>query len=195
MSLGDESWRLFTAIEIPPSAREKITAHIDHLRQAAPETRASWTRQDNLHLTLKFFGNVLVSKVENLSRAVQLAANRVSPFEMVIAGCGAFPPKGNPRVLWIGVSPDAQTACQKLFQALEEECAKAQFPLEPRPFHPHLTLARLRQPRGSRRLAELHEQLSLEAIVMDVGDVCLIRSELSSAGSRYTVVARHQLRS
>ena len=94
-------------------------------------------------------------------------------------------------MLWIGVSPD--TACQHLFQALEAECVKAGFPREPRPFHPHLTLARLREPKASRQLAELHEQLSLEPIVIDVGDVCLIRSELRSAGSRYTVVTRHKL--
>jgi 2'-5' RNA ligase len=190
-----ESWRLFIAIELPTNTRHKIQQHIDRLRRELPDARASWTREENLHFTLKFFGNVSVGKVEDLSNAIQRATTRISPFEMVIVGCGAFPPKGNPRVLWIGVSPATQTPCQNLFEALEDECAKAGMPREHRPFHPHLTLARLRQPADSRHLATLHQQTNFNPITAEVRDVCLIRSELSSAGSRYTVVARHKLMS
>ena len=75
-------------------------------------------------------------------------------------------------------------------RALEGECAKAGFPRDPRPFHPHLTIARLRQPHGSRRLAELHKEIGFDPVTVNVGDGCLIRSELRSEGSRYTVISR-----
>lgn len=194
MSKAPESWRLFIAIELPQNVRQKIKDHIDQLRTALPDARASWTREDNLHLTLKFFGDIQVTRVEALSQALLRAVTRTPRFELVIGNCGSFPPRGKPKVLWIGID-DPSTNLHKLHAALEDECAKVGFALEARPFHPHLTLARLRQPRGSRRLAELHEQIGFDPITTDVRDVCLIRSELSSSGSRYTVLAKHELMS
>lgn len=157
-----------------------------------PDVRASWTRKDNLHLTLKFLGDVPVTKVAALSEATQRAASTVEKFELVINGCGAFPPHGQPRVLWIGI----ENPCGKLAQlheALENECANAGFAREARAFHPHLTLARLRQPHGSRQLAQLHKERGFISETISVSELLVIRSELSSQGSRYTVLGRHEL--
>ena len=190
MRAKEESWRLFIAIELPPSVRQRLKSHIDHLRHAVPEARASWVREENLHLTLKFLGDTRLTKVEGFSQATQRAASRVGPFEMIIGSCGAFPTNGKPRVLWIGIEdPSGQLAL--LHQALEDECAQAGFAREQRPFHPHLTIARLRQPQGSRRLAEVHKEMGFDRETVVVSDLALIRSELRSEGSRHSVVARH----
>ena len=187
---NDESWRVFIAIELPPSLRQRLKSHIDHLRLAVPEGRASWTREKNLHLTLKFLGDSPLTKVERLSQATQRAANKIGPVEMIIGGCGAFPTNRKPRVLWIGIEdPSGQLAL--LHQALEDECAQAGFAREQRPFHPHSTIARVRQPQSSGRLAEAHKELGFDGETVVVSDLALIRSELRSEGSRHTVVASH----
>lgn len=190
----NESWRLFIAIELPAEIRHTINQHIDRLRADLPEVRASWVREQNLHLTLKFFGDTPLERIEPVSRALQAAATGMTQFEIVIRDRGAFPPRGKPSVLWIGIA-DPSANLNKLHNALENECERAGFARDARSFHPHLTIARLRGSPGARKLAELHKSTELEALRVRVHDVCLIRSELSSAGSRYTVVARHELMS
>jgi 2'-5' RNA ligase len=190
----DESWRLFIAIELPASLRARVGDHIDRLRQAVPDARASWAREENLHLTLKFLGDTPVSKIEGLSLAVKRAAAQAERFQANAGGCGAFPLRGQPRVLWIGFE-DPTAGLTNLYRALEDKCFEAGFAGEARPFHPHLTVARLRQPHGARRLGELHTQMGFDPVALDVRDVCLIRSELRREGSRYTVIGQHELKS
>jgi len=202
MSKAPESWRLFIAIELTQPVRHKIKEHIDRLRTALPDVRASWTRAENLHLTLKFLGDIPVSKVESLSQALLRAAKLATPFETVIQDCGVFPPRGKPNVLWIGIgthasgvlpSKESTSPIQWLHRTIEDECKAAGFARDQRKLHPHLTIARLRRPHGARELAELHQAIGFEPLSLKVADVCLIRSELSSAGSRYTVIARPEL--
>ena len=191
MSTPDESWRVFIAIELPASVRQKLKAHIDRLRHALPDVRASWSREDNLHLTLKFLGETPVSQIETLSQAAKRAASKALPFDLIVGGCGAFPPRGQPRVLWIGIE-DLADQLGKLQQALEAECAQAGFTREVRSFHPHLTIARLRRPQGSRQLAALHEEMGFETETVGASDLAVVRSELGSEGSRHTVISRHE---
>ena len=190
MKPPNESWRLFIGAELPATLRARVRDHIDRLRHTVPDVRASWAREENLHLTLKFLGDTPVSKVEALSQAVARAAAQVSPFSAIVGGCGAFPPRGQPRVLWIGID-DPTAGLMKLYRSLEDESFQSGFRREERPFNPHLTVARLRQPHGSRRLAEVHQQMGFAPVTLKVSDVCLVRSELRSEGSRYTVIARH----
>jgi 2'-5' RNA ligase len=192
MKPPNESWRLFIAVELPESLRAQVRDHIERLRPTVPDARASWAREESLHLTLKFLGDTPVSKVATLSSAMERAAAKVSPFEANIGGCGAFPLRGQPRVLWLGIE-DPSGNFAKLSRILEDECDLAGFSREMKPFHPHLTVARLRQPHGARQLADAHKQMGFDPALLSVRDVCLVRSELSSKGSRYTVIARHAL--
>ncbi len=190
MSTTDEFWRLFIAIELPSNVRRTLKDHIDHLRDAIPDARASWAREENLHLTLKFFGDMTLTSVERLSQATQRAASAVAPFEMIIGTSGAFPPNGQPRVLWIGIEdPSGELAV--LHEVLEDQCVQAGFARENRPYHPHLTIARLRQAQGARRLSQIHKEMGFDRESLAVTHLALIRSELLREGSRHTVVARH----
>jgi 2'-5' RNA ligase len=94
-------------------------------------------------------------------------------------------------VLWIGIE-DSAGHLAKLHQALEDECAQAGFAREPRPFHPHLTIARLRKPTGSRQLAISHQDIGFETETVGVSALAVVRSELRSEGSRHTVISRHE---
>ena len=186
-----DSWRVFIAIELPGELRHKITKHVNSLRAALPEVRASWVREENLHLTLKFIGDCHVERIEPLSTALLSAANLTTPFEIEIGGCGSFPSRGKPNVLWIGIT-DRSRRLQQLHAAIEDACAQIGFARDARSFSPHLTIARLRQAHGARELTPLHQQTQFEPYTARISSVCLMRSELSSQGSRYTVIARHE---
>jgi 2'-5' RNA ligase len=187
----DEFWRLFIAIELPPATRKRLKEHIDRLRESVPDARASWSREEHLHLTLKFLGDTPVIRAESLSLAAERVARSAYLLEIIVKGCGAFPTRGQPRVLWIGID-DPSRQLGRLQESLEDECANAGFAREQRPFHPHLTIARLRKPHGSRQLAELHKEIGFETETVAVSALTVVRSELRSEGSRHTAISRHE---
>ena len=190
--MPNNAWRMFIAIELPTEIRERITAHVHRVRKLVPDAQASWSRAENIHLTLKFLGDTSQAQVEKISEAASLSVAQFQLFKIEVAGSGAFPTRSVPKVLWIGVN-DLEGKLADLHARLEEECALMGFKKEERRFHPHLTVARLRKPQDARRLAAAHNQLQFESIEFDVSEVFVIRSELSSAGSKYTTISRHPL--
>ncbi|HEX3282518.1 MAG TPA: RNA 2',3'-cyclic phosphodiesterase [Pyrinomonadaceae bacterium] len=187
-----ETWRVFCAIELPSLAIEKISEHIKRLRAAAPDSPASWSRAENVHLTLKFIGEIPQNRVSDLSQAVANAVAGFSPFELEIKDTGSFPKHGTPRVFWIGID-DGSGQLAQLQAKLDEECLLLGFEKEARPFNPHLTIARGRKPQGARALATAHEKMGFLATKIRVKELSVIRSELSSKGSNYTTISRHTL--
>jgi len=187
-----ETYRTFIAIEISQEARIRVVEHIHYLRREAPNVRASWSRADSLHLTLKFLGNVSVSGIPAVCQAAAAAAAAIEPFELTIGGCGWFPPHGKPKVLWIGID-DPAGRLRKLQDALQARCAEAGFERDERAFHPHLTIARLRSPAGSRHLAETHKAHGFPSQQLTVSDMVVFRSELLRDGSKHTAISRHKL--
>jgi 2'-5' RNA ligase len=184
--------RVFCAIELPEEVRARAADRITRLREAVPEARASWERMEKLHITLKFVGETAPERVEVLSGAATRAAQTIQPFSLALSGAGAFPPRGIPRILWLGIEDDSGALAQ-LHSRLEDECAAAGFAREKRPFHPHLTLARIRAPQSALELARLHQEIVFEPIKFDVTNLVVMRSELGPGGSRYTLISRHEL--
>ena len=188
----NETWRVFCAIELPSLVRDHISEHITRLRKAMPDSPASWSRPENVHLTLKFVGEIPPHRVNDLSQAAAKAAAGFFPFEIVVGNTGSFPQHGTPRVLWIGVD-DNSGKLEQLQAKLEEEGQRLGFEKEARAFNPHLTIARLRKPQGARALALAHKEMGFAATEVSVMELAVIRSELSSKGSKYTVISRHAL--
>lgn len=189
---GKEFWRVFCAIELPQTARRLVLGHIARLKEKVPHAKASWARDANLHLTLKFLGEIPRASVADFSKAASLAVTRVQPFSIRLEQTGIFPTHGQPRVLWIGIN-DQSTKLAELHTHLEEESSQVGFAKETRPFHPHLTIARLRHADNARALATAHKQMEFDPLEIAVAELLVIRSELSSEGSKYTVVSRHSL--
>jgi 2'-5' RNA ligase len=184
-----EEWRTFCAIELTDEARKQLQDHVRRLREAVPEANAGWTRAENVHLTLKFFGDVAKKNLPLISEAASRAAKDYPRFQIRIGGTGVFPKPSRAQVLWIGVD-DPSGRLSTLQQRLEDEFA---FNKEDRAYRPHLTIARIRRPEGARRLAETHLQMSFKQTPITVNEIVLFRSELSSKGSRYTAISRHEL--
>ena len=187
-----EQWRVFCAIELSSVVRSGIQKHVDFLRHAAPEVQASWSRIENIHLTIKFFGSVATDRVPVISAAASRTASSFHPFTISISKAGVFPRASQPRVVWIGVD-DRKAMLAELQQRFDLECSTNGFEKEARSFSPHLTIARIRKPVGARALAEANQQLGFEPESLLVEELVVFRSELSSGGSKYTALSRHPL--
>jgi len=183
---------MFVAIELPEEIRDKLSAHARRLRELVPAAQASWSRPENIHLTLKFVGEITKDRAARLSEATARAAEHRGPLRIEIAGTGAFPTRGSPRVLWIGLN-DLEGGLTRLHEQIERESARVGFEQEARSFKPHLTLARLRKPDHAKALAAAHLEMPFEADQFTATEVLVIRSELSSSGSKYTTISRHPL--
>ena len=190
---GTEEWRVFCAIELPAEVRARLEDHMRRLRKEVPDAAASWSRVENIHLTLKFFGNVDVARIQQISEAAKRAVKEFSTFPIAVGETGVFPRPSRPQVLWIGVKDQARQL-SALQEKLESECAAEGFPKEERAYKPHLTIARLRRPEGARHLAHAHLQMKFDPIEVDVKDIVIFRSELSPKGSKYSVISAADLR-
>jgi 2'-5' RNA ligase len=186
------SWRVFCAIELPDALKARAGDFQSRVRESTPGVRASWERPEKLHLTLKFLGEIELPRVEALTRAAGRAAEGLRPFVLSVTGTGTFPPRGVPRVLWLGVE-DPSGGLARLHARLEDECARESFPREQKAFRPHLTLARLRSREGAERLGALHRETQFEAQSFTVSELVVVRSELLPGGARHTPIIRRQL--
>jgi 2'-5' RNA ligase len=176
--------RLFVALEIPSAVREKLAALIEALRAVSPQTR--WVRTENLHVTLKFIGEVPEAKLADIR--VALAGIRSDlPCTLDFRGLGFFPNEKYPRVLWAGVEapPNFRTLAADIDLAMEP----LGIPREHRPFSPHLTLSRFERtwPPEKLRVA-IHENGARDFGSLRTGKFHLIESKLKPSGAEYTTL-------
>ncbi len=190
----NNSLRLFFAVELPAEVRGRVAEHITRLQENKSSRSARWERVEKLHITLKFVGETLAARVENLTRAARKVAGEFAPFELRISETGSFPPRGAARVLWLGIE-DESGRLAALQRRLEDELAGEGFAREARRFHPHLTLARLQRASASdaKNLASAHAETKFPIAPFAVADFMLMQSELSAKGSRYSVLERFNL--
>lgn len=147
-----------------------------------------WVPPENVHLTLKFLGEVPDERVPDLAPAVDGVAAGLAAFDMVITDFGAFPSLRRPQVVWVGV--ELSPTLGALQMGIEDAMARLGFPKEKRPFHPHLTLGRAHKRASAadfRGLAELVEQLAYSDSFR-VGSVDVMKSRLAPSGAQYEVV-------
>ena len=141
--------RAFIAIELPAAIQEQLGQVIAGLQERAPRA-VRWVAPRNIHLTLKFLGNVSPDNLTQLTRVIQNEAQRCKPFELRVGGLGAFPTKIHPRVIWIGVAAPPPLAEIQL--GLDRETERLGYQNEERGFSAHLTIGRVSQhasPAGS----------------------------------------------
>ena len=185
--------RLFLAINFPAAVRGEIATATAPLRESAPEL--GWIAEDRLHLTLKFLGEQAESRVDALAGALAKTAGQHRELVMTVGGIGAFPNFRRARVVWMGVSQEPRL--ELLHHDIEVAYDALGCELEGRPFRPHLTLARVRDPLPVDRMRELWRQAKRIAYTTEfiVHSVDLMQSDLSSSGPRYTTLASAPLRS
>lgn len=133
--------RLFAGIPVPQPARSKVAEILHDLQTRNWPVR--WVRPDGLHLTLKFFGSTSETTLSSLVPALATATDGIGPISLNCTGVGSFPPGQRAKVIWIGL--EAPGVLELLQDAVERACAPLGFPVEGRPFRPHITLGRVKE--------------------------------------------------
>jgi 2'-5' RNA ligase len=185
--------RLFVAAWLPEAAAREAARVLDRLRSAGGDVK--WVSPENLHVTLRFLGDTDEGRVAALVDAVTDAAEGVSPFALALGTAGTFPPRGTPRVVWLGIDRGAREIAD-LARRVEERLVARGLVEEPetRPFRAHVTLGRPRSPRNLERLTDLLAEVSPEGRAHRLEEVRLVESRLplggTPGGAKYAAVAR-----
>ncbi|MGD8402622.1 MAG: RNA 2',3'-cyclic phosphodiesterase [Anaerolineales bacterium] len=180
--------RAFIAVEIPPEIHQAIDKETASIRAALDKSLVRWVPTGNIHLTLKFLGDVSPANLEMLAQMLNVEVSKQPVFEMEFVGLGAFPNPKRPRVIWIGIQ--APAGLEALQYGIESAAATLGYPAEKRPFSPHLTIGRVKQKIGSAGMQKIRTALE-ETKVGTLGSarvsaVHFFKSDLKPTGAVYT---------
>lgn len=182
--------RLFVAIELSEPVRSVLAKVQADLRAGCDGVR--WIPSHQLHLTVKFLGEVPDRDVDKVATAVAQAAKQGGPFELQIAGCGCFPPKGPVRIVWAG-GREPSGVLLTCVDALEDKLESLGFARERKRFSPHITIGRVREDRSGGRIRDTVVAQRLDEVRESVTVLTLMSSVLSPKGPTYTPVNKTDL--
>lgn len=180
--------RVFIAAPLPASAVESVAGLVAAVRaDGVPGggRDVRWVRLDGLHLTLRFLGPTLETRVDGARDAVRQTGSVAAPFDVVIGGAGTFPPAGRPRAIWLGIREGTEDLTD-LAAHVDRSLVVAGWPPEPRPFRAHLTLARADGvPAGAAVGASLAAAASTLRIPARIDRIGLFESLTGGGPARY----------
>ncbi|MBI4786181.1 MAG: RNA 2',3'-cyclic phosphodiesterase [Chloroflexi bacterium] len=184
-----EPIRTFIAIELDDAIRRALGKLQTRLQEERAARYVRWSAPEGIHLTLKFLGGVDADKMPALQSAISDACKGIPPFELTLAGLGAFPNTRRPNVVWVGMRGDVDTAA-RLAAQIDAACAALRFAREARPFSPHLTLGRVKRdvrPNDHQFVGEMVAAAQADELgEMRVERVSVMKSDLRPTGSVYT---------
>jgi 2'-5' RNA ligase len=180
--------RSFIAVKIPVEIQSAISHDTASLQKALPKPLVRWVASQNLHLTLKFLGDVSPANLERLAEGLKAEAAAHEPFPISVGGLGAFPTPRQARVIWIGLqSPPAFVALQR---GVEAAAARLGYAAEERPFSPHLTIGRVGQNISTADLQRIRTALEATTVgalgTVQVDAIQIFKSDLQPGGAVYT---------
>jgi 2'-5' RNA ligase len=178
--------RAFIAIDLPEPLHATLAEAQQHFRDACRDAR--WTRPEDIHLTLKFLGEISGAQTKQVVESLA-HIGRFTPFSVEVNGFGFFPQASRPRVFWAGVT--APPALAELAVWVEDHMEKIGFAREDRAFSPHLTLARFQVPRAQQALvAAVAGRATTSLGRFEVSEFFLFESKMSPQGRQYRKVMR-----
>ncbi len=184
--------RSFIAIELPETIKKALAEFQQELGKCGADVR--WVRSENIHLTLKFLGDIEEDKADIIAEKIKGTCKGQPGFKLSISGTGVFPNNRSPRVLWAGI--ELNDEINELQTGIEEAMASLGFKREKRRFSPHLTLGRFRSLRGKQAVLDKMDSYTEKIFgLMDVKSVLLMRSDLGPGGAKYTEMAEAILNS
>lgn len=187
--------RAFIAIDIPPEIRQAISSQTASLRKETFHA-ARWVDVKNIHLTLKFLGEISGANLDLLTRTLRAECEQTAPFTVSVKGLGCFPNLRRPRVAWIGLA--APPKLNRLQRQVESAAARLGYPPDDKPFSPHLTIGRVREqasPIELQTLRSLLEQTTIPSLgAFTIEEIHLYKSDLKPEGPDYTRLATARLK-
>lgn len=187
--------RLFVAVELPAEVKAGLAKLTAHLKTAFGFTpcRLAWTNPDSVHLTLRFFGDVAAEEIPRMRLRLREIASEARPMTARTAGLGVFPHWGRPTVIWAGVE-ERSGGLDRLRIPSDELAVSLGRPPDPREFHPHLTLARVKSGAGKERMRGILESHGrYKPMEFAVESITLFRSEPRPEGALHEALARFPL--
>ncbi len=179
--------RCFIAIELPAEIKAELARVITFLRENIPEG-IRWIPVDNIHLTIKFLGDVNIDHIDLIQNAIIKSVISIPPFKVSLTKVGAFPNIHRPHVIWLGL--DAPGYLADLVDTINLHTEDIGYPSETRPFSPHLTLGRVSKTITSNQMQQIcgflknsKFQITKSGILIRV---VLFRSDLTQTGAIYT---------
>jgi 2''-5'' RNA ligase len=180
--------RAFIAIELPQHLQDAIEKQTARLRQTLGDQIIRWVPSQNMHLTLKFLGDIATSHVDFLKQLIAHEAASHQQFDLQIGGLGSYPTSRRPRVVWAGLHAPADLT--SLHKSIETGASRLGYEKEEHAFSPHLTLGRVRQNINPAELQKIRTALDTIQLgnigTARVDSIHLIKSELHPSGSIYT---------
>lgn len=185
--------RVFLAGDLSSGTRESLFSFQQELKKTLPPV--NWVRPESIHLTMKFLGYVEPSRISQLLLALEPVGTAQHGFSMEVQGVGVFPHIKHPKILWVGITGQTQ-ALQELVLEIEAALEPLGFPPEEKPYHPHLTLARIKRDNalvGSALLENAVLEREQHFGTFTVDRLTLFQSDLDSTGATYTPLGIVQL--
>ena len=188
----DDVIRSFIAVEISDGVRDGLKALQQDLKEAG--ARVGWVAPENIHLTLVFLGDIFRSQVQPLANALDEVAAQLRAFRCEVAGTGFFGSPRSPRVIWVGVNEQGNAVAELQLRAVAAVRGLG-LKTEDRPFHPHLTLGRVRtRDRVDELTSRLASAKSTTFGSVEVRRLLLMQSHLEHQGVRYSVLHESALK-
>ena len=180
--------RAFIAIELSEEIQRALEQVSDQLKAQLGRVPVRWLPVKNIHLTLKFLGDVSLVNLEVLEGFLKTEAARCAPFDISISKLGAFPSVRRPRVIWVGVEEQAEL--RQLQRSLDDATARLGYTPEERGFSPHLTLGRISRNASTAEVGRIGQVVEASKVghlgTMQARSVNLYRSDLQPTGAVYT---------
>jgi 2'-5' RNA ligase len=187
-----ETIRAFIAVEIDQPNKQKILDLISDLKKS--EADVKWVTQDQMHLTLKFLGNIDKIKIPEITDAMRSSAQDLTSFTITFSKIGAFPNLNHPRVIWIGIDKGAENL-KTITEKIETGLEKLGFKREGREFKPHLTLGRVRTSKNMPELTKLIKEANFSSEgEIQISELILFQSTLTQKGAIYTKIGTAALK-
>lgn len=177
--------RSFVAINLPSQVKERIDLVQKEWGALGPRVR--WVAPENVHITLKFLGDVAEERVASIGDALGRVAAQVPPFDFTVTLFGVFPDLRYPRIVWLGIGEGADRVAA-LQLAVEAEMERLGLAPEKRAFRPHVTVGRMKSPRGRSILAELLQTDTRIDEQVEVSEIFLMKSQLRPTGPIYSIL-------
>lgn len=174
--------RTFIAVELDKEIKKALSKIQDELKTTRADVK--WVEPENIHLTLKFLGEVEENKIPKISQILKDISSQAKPFTIALSGLGAFPGLKYPRVVWIGIA-EGKAELSKLAELIEARLVQLKFPKEKKGFSAHFTLGRFRSGKNKDVLCQKLNTIQVPELKQEIKSITLFKSTLTPKGSIY----------
>jgi len=186
-----EKVRSFIAVNLNPEIKEYLTYLQVSLN--VPETKIKWVEKNNLHLTMKFLGNISSEQTERLKIILKEITSRYSPFIIKLSSnIGIFPTYKMPRIIWVGIK-EGVNQLEELYNSIENDLSNKGFSREDKYFSGHITIGRVKFIRDKNNFIQIIKRLEINNLSQEVKSIELMGSKLTPNGPIYNITAKFPL--